>query len=194
MRAPDSSLFQLRLRLALARIGAPAACVAALLLLGAAGSAWAWRQRAVVARLEARPPVAAPPILALALAVAAAPAPGGANLNLALFYANLGQRRYAEQEVGRLFALAAKAGLSLQQGEYKFVYDKASRVHAYQVTLPVKGAYKAIWQFALEVLRAAPFASLDEISFKRESIADAAPEARLRLTFYLGDAAPAVAP
>ncbi|WP_317201864.1 hypothetical protein [Janthinobacterium sp.] len=188
MRAPDFSLLQLRLRLALARVGPLAVCVAALLLLGAAGSAWTWRQRAVVARLEARPPVAAPPVLA------AVPAPAGANLNLALFYANLGQRRYAEQEVGRLFALAAKAGLSLQQGEYKFVYDKASRVHAYQVTLPVKGAYKAIWQFALEVLRAAPFAALDEISFKRELIAESAPEARLRLTFYLGDAAPAVAP
>ncbi|MDC8757633.1 hypothetical protein [Janthinobacterium fluminis] len=175
-------------RLLLRRLG-PAACgAAALCVLGAGAWGWAWQQRAALARLATRPAAVAP------APPAAAAGPSGAAANLALFYDTLGQRRYAEQEVGRLFALAAKSGLSLRQGEYKFAYDQASGVHTYQAVLPLKGSYRAVWQFGLEVLRAVPYAALDDISFRRESIADPAPEARLRLTFYLKDADAAVAP
>ncbi|KAB8057008.1 hypothetical protein GCN74_22760, partial [Janthinobacterium sp. FT14W] len=142
----------------------------------------AWQQRAVAARLEARPL----PQPSLAVAIAAPPAT--ASENLARFYAALGQQRHAEQQVKQLFDLAAKNGLLLAQGEYKSGYDKASRVATYQVTLPLKGSYAAVWQFALQALRAVPFASLDELSFRREQIADTELEARLRLTFYLTDA------
>ena len=99
------------------------------------------------------------------------------------------QQRHVEQQVKLLFDLAAKNGLQLAQGEYKSGYDKASRVATYQVTLPLKGSYAAVWQFALQALRAMPFASLDELSFRREQIADTQLEARLRLTFYLADSA-----
>lgn len=114
-------------------------------------------------------------------------APVLANQNLLAFYATLGEQRYAEQQVKTLFALAAKSGLSLSQGEYKSAAVAAARLHTYQITLPVKGSYKAIWQFSLAALRAMPFASLDDISFKRENIVDANVEARLRLTLYLAD-------
>jgi hypothetical protein len=89
-----------------------------------------------------------------------------------------------------LFDLAAKTGLALQQGEYKAAYDKASRVSTYQITLPVKGAYQPVWQFAMQGLRDMPFASLDEIGFRRDTIAEPAVEARLRFTLYLKDGAP----
>jgi hypothetical protein len=104
------------------------------------------------------------------------------------FYAALGPRRYAEQQVKTLFALAAKNGLSLSQGEYKTAYDRNARLTTYQVSLPVKGSYGAIWKFALGTLRTIPFASLDDIGFRRDSIGDPAVEARLRLTLYLKDA------
>jgi hypothetical protein len=107
--------------------------------------------------------------------------------NLEAFYAALGPRRYAEQQVKTLFTLAGKNGLSLSQGEYKTGYDRNARVTTYQVNLPVKGSYGAIWQFAMGALRDIPFASLDDISFRRESIGDPAVEARLRLTLYLKD-------
>jgi hypothetical protein len=103
------------------------------------------------------------------------------------FYAALGPRRYAEQQVKTLFTLAGKNGLSLSQGEYKTGYDRNARVTTYQVNLPVKGSYGAIWQFAMGALRAIPFASLDDISFRRDTIGDPAVEARLRLTLYLKD-------
>ncbi|OEZ67028.1 hypothetical protein JAB5_54660 [Janthinobacterium sp. HH103] len=181
MMAIDINILRLRAQLLLRRLGVPACLAVLLLALGIAAWAWAWQQRAVAARLEARP------LPQPALAVAAPAPPATASENLARFYAALGQQRHAEQQVKQLFDLAAKNGLLLTQGEYKSGYDKASRVATWQVTLPLKGSYAAVWQFALQALRAVPFASLDELSFRREQIADTQLEARLRLTFYLSD-------
>lgn len=178
----------LRLRLALAACGPVAAGALVLALCGAAALAWLAPQRALQARQQQRAlRVAALPPASLK------PAPVMANENLALFYAALGEQRYAEQQVGTLFALAAKSGLTLAQGEYKGGYDANAGLHTYQVSLPVKGSYQSVWQFGMLALRAIPFASLDEISFKRDSIGAAAVEARLRLTLYLA-AQPAGAP
>jgi len=175
--------WQLRFELLLRRLGLPA-CVAVLLLVaGLAAWGWAWQQQRIATRLETQ----ALPVPSVALV---APKPvASASDNLARFYATLGEQRYAEQQVRLLFDLAGKHGLVLAQGQYKSGYDKASRVATYQVTLPLKGSYQAIWQFALQVLRSVPFASLDELSFRREQIAEPTLEARLRLTFYLQPAA-----
>lgn len=170
----------LRLRLAVSALG-PVACAAALLCLaGAAALAWLGPQRVlqqreqeVALRLAAMPPSAVKT------------APAIANENLDLFYRTLGEQRYVEQQVATLFALAAKAGLTLSQGQYKAGYDRNARVHTYQIVLPVKGSYGAVWKFGMLALRAIPFASLDEISFRRDAIGDAAVEARVRLTLYL---------
>jgi hypothetical protein len=179
----------LRLRLLLLRANpiVLAAGVAVLVMAGALAwtlnAVWAL-QRAqeaydAQARLKAQAPKAAVP--------ASPPEPVAAPDNLAAFYGALGERHGAEQHVRTLFALAAKSGLVLRQGEYKQGYDRNAHVYTYQVNLPVKGSYQAIWQFAMAALRAIPFASLDEISFHRDAIGDATVEARLRLTLYLRD-------
>jgi hypothetical protein len=179
----------LRARLA-TRAAGPVACGAALCcLLGAAALAWLLPQRALQVREHE-----------LALRAAATPAvvvkaaPVLANENLALFYETLGERRYAEQQVATLFGLAGKSGLTLSQGEYKAGYDRNSRVYTYQVVLPVKGNYGAVWKFGMQALRAIPFASLDEISFRRDAIGDATVEARVRLTLYLAGPGTGVRP
>lgn len=165
----------LRLRLAVVRLG-PATCLAlGLLLAGALALAWSLKAR----QLASAPLPPAPPQL-----VQAAPPPT-ANENLALFYATLGEKRHAEQQVRQLFAIAAKTGLTLDQGDYKFNADKASDVASYQVTLPVKGAYHNIWQFSLQALSAIPFAALDDIAFRRETVSEPVVEARVRFTLYL---------
>ncbi|MFZ4878036.1 hypothetical protein ACL9RI_23370 [Janthinobacterium sp. Mn2066] len=175
----------LPLRLMLLRGGQAPLIAGAVLLcvLGACGWGWVFQQRAALQHMVVPLP-SAPPVLA------AAPAPASAEQNLALFYDTLGEKRYAEQQVKTLFDLAAKNGLSLSQGEYKSAYDKASRVSTYQVVLPVKGSYQALWSFGLQALRAVPFASLDELAFRREQIAETSLEARVRLTFYLKDGLP----
>ncbi|WP_426111102.1 hypothetical protein [Massilia sp. PWRC2] len=136
--------------------------------------------RAAAALRRAAIASAAPAALP-AVATAAPPA----SVNLAQFQAVLGERRYVEQQVGTLFALAAKQGLVLSQGEYKAVVERNGGFATYQVNLPVKGSYGAIWQFAMAALAAMPFASLDDISFKRDSIGQPGVEARVRLTLYL---------
>ncbi|GJI98674.1 hypothetical protein RugamoR57_53920 [Duganella caerulea] len=173
----------LRTRLALTRIGAPACIVIALCVTGVAAWAWLLPQRAAQARLMARP-------LPTPASLVTAPPPPSANQNLAGFYEVLGEKRYAEQQVKVLFDLAAKNKLTLSQGEYKAGYDKASRVSTYQIILPVKGPYQSIWQFAMQALGDMPFASLDEIGFRREAIAETTVEARLRFTLYLKDGEP----
>lgn len=106
---------------------------------------------------------------------------------LRAFYDNLGEKRYVEQQIKTLFAIAEKSGISLNQAEYKFAYDKSSDIHTYHVTLPVKGQYEAIQTFCKKTLLAVPFASLDDLNFKRDAIDDNSLEAKLRFTFYLAD-------
>jgi hypothetical protein len=202
-RAMTSSSFgRLLLRLQLAVRANPLLAGAALIFLCCAG-ALAWTLHAAVqvdaerhALLAARAARQAAAPAAGAAAPVAAPVnqppvtqpPAQSRDPLEAFYTALGPRRYAEQQVRTLFTLAAKNGLSLSQGEYKTGYDRNARVTTYQVNLPVKGSYGAIWQFAMGALREIPFASLDDISFRRDTIGDPAVEARLRLTLYLKDA------
>jgi hypothetical protein len=195
------SLGGLLLRLQLAVRANPLLAGAAVILLCCAGAlAWtlhaaagldAERNALVAARAARQAAVPAATATAGPAAPAAQPLsqPPAPPLDpLDAFYTALGPRRYAEQQVRTLFALAAKNGLSLSQGEYKTGYDRNARVTTYQVNLPVKGSYGAIWQFAMGALREIPFASLDDISFRRDAIGDPAVEARLRLTLYLKDA------
>lgn len=113
--------------------------------------------------------------------------PQSANENLALFYRSLGERGHAEKQLRILFTLADKAGLVLNKGEYREAFDSNAKLYTYQLTLPVKGSYRAIRDFAMQSLREIPFSSLDDISFRRDAIGDANVEARLRFTLYLND-------
>lgn len=111
--------------------------------------------------------------------------PQSDDKNLDRFYGTLGEQEYVEQQVGQLFALAKKVGLTLQQGEYKASFERQGRFHKYQIVLPVKGSYGLIRQFGESVLKTIPFASLDELNFKRDHISNRVLEAKLRFTLYL---------
>jgi hypothetical protein len=192
MSSPTLATFLLRARLRLARAN-PLTGGAMVLLLAAAGGL-AWSAHAVHALQVARH-VRAATSTRLASTRATPIAPAAQNTppdNLAAFYGTLGERNAAAQQLKILFALAARSGLTLVQGEYKSGYERNARVHTYQVNLPVKGSYAAIWHFAFGALRAIPFAALDDIGFRRDSIGDAQVEARLRLTLYLSDRPAAV--
>jgi hypothetical protein len=123
-------------------------------------------------------------------AAATAPVLSTNEERLAAFYNALGERRYAEQQVKTLFAVAAKTGLALNQAEYRLATDKQGRFHTYQVVLPVKGNYGAIRRFCEQVLLAVPFASLDQMNFKRDAISNSIVEAQMHFTLNLADASP----
>jgi hypothetical protein len=111
-----------------------------------------------------------------------------AQEHLTALYATLGDRRQAERQIGTLFDIARNTGLVLSKGEYTLAYDRISQIYTYQILLPVAGPYSAIRHFCEQVLLTIPFASLDEITFKRDAIGNGALDARLRFTLHLKDA------
>lgn len=104
---------------------------------------------------------------------------------LARFYDVLGESKYAEEQLAGLFAIAEKTNLVLQQADYKLNRDGAGRFTTYHVQLPLKGTYGAIQQFCEQALLLIPFASLDQISFKRDGIGSDVIDAQLSFTLYL---------
>lgn len=182
---PATTLSALLLRMRIGLAASSPVALGALAVIAIAGGTLAWSLQA--RDLLGRERVLARQAAALPVRQVEPASDHALEDNLALFRQTLGERRYAEQQVRALFGLADKAGLVLRQGEYREVYNQNARLYAYQVTLPVKGNYRAIWEFALQVLRAVPFASLDDIGFTRDAIGDPNVEARLRFTFYLAD-------
>ena len=188
MRLPDPALMGLQLRLALARKGLIACAAGFMCVAGTAGLLWFMphmrMQNTVQAQAlaQARKQLRAPDIALQPALVSLA------EQRLVQYYDVLGEKRYAEQQVKALFAIAHKTGLNLNQAEYKSGLDKNSRTSTYQIVVPVKGSYRAIRQFCEQTLLAIPFASLDEMSFKRETIGSNELEAKLRFTLYLADA------
>jgi hypothetical protein len=107
--------------------------------------------------------------------------------NLDHFYKTLGEKQFVEEQLKTLFAMAKKQGLSLASGEYKPAIERNGNYLKYQIILPLKGNYNNIRQFGEQALLTIPFASLDELSFKRDNISNRVLEAKLRLTLYLLD-------
>lgn len=186
MTAASLGRIALQVRIGLIRVGVVPGVIAILLALGAA----TWVRFAINTRdqgqqehtlAQARQELRVPPD-----AGAAAPELV-AGQNLRKFYDVLGDRSEAEQYLKALFAIAARMDLSLDQGEYLWQFDKNSSTYRYQILLPVKGSYSVIRRFCEKTLRDLPFASLDELSFRRESVGEDELDASLRFTFYLKD-------
>ena len=175
----------LRLRLWLVRCGW--INIAAALLLASGGVAWLWVMPHLEQQVQAGRAAlaAAQKSLASAPAVPAAPPVPPAQQHLQQFTDLLGQSRYAEQQVKTLFAIAARNGLTLSKAEYKFGASKDGGFHTYTVSLPVKGPYGAIRPFCEQVLLAIPFASLDEVNAKRETVNSTGLDVKLRFTLFL---------
>ena len=188
MTAFDLPTLGLRARIGLDRLGGVAALAVALLLLGAAAwlalasrpetSADGLRQTLAQRQLQ----ISAPAAAGTGAATAQRPQP---QQPLAAFYGVLGEPSATEADVKRLFEAARQSGLSLGQGEYRLQIDSGSQTERYQIRLPVKGDYAAIRHFCEQVLLALPFASLDELNLKRESIADDTLTATLQFSLHL---------
>ena len=96
-------------------------------------------------------------------------------------------------ELERLYTLAQKAGLELQQGEYK-LEGQGQGLVAYRVTLPLRGSYINIREFVAAVLDGMPIASVDALRFERKKAGDALLDAQVRLTIHFRPVAASVTP
>ena len=85
-----------------------------------------------------------------------------------------------------MFMAAAQAQrLSAMQAHYKGAHSDGSAFQTYQIEMPIVGRYAAIRGFAEDVLLALPFAALEDVRFKRDSLAQAQVQATLRFVLYL---------
>lgn len=85
----------------------------------------------------------------------------------------------------RLFDAADKAGLGLDQGEYRLTEVKDAHLRRYQLSLPVYGGYPEIRTFVAQALNADPALALNAIQLRRDRIESPDLEALLNFTLYL---------
>jgi Tfp pilus assembly protein PilO len=116
----------------------------------------------------------------------------GTNLSaedqLAVFYKMFPDEGSSSLWLEKLVALAAKRGLSLNDGEYKVTREQMGKLLRYQMTLPVKGGYPQIRQFLSDVQGALPVVALENVQFERQKVADPNVEAKIKLVLYLEQA------
>jgi hypothetical protein len=101
----------------------------------------------------------------------------------------LNDRVYAQKDVGNLLQLIvqiAKAkNISLVQSEIQTVKEGYGGLQQLQVTFPVRTGYIEMRQFIQEVLRQLNGVSVDQISIKRENVAQGQLEARIKLSIWV---------
>lgn len=107
-----------------------------------------------------------------------------AAAHLKMFMDNLGDPRYTEQQLQSLFVIARGLSLDLPQGKYRMFCELGASFCKFQIELPVRGPYTRVRSFLEDLLMVIPFASLDDLSFRRETATDEEIEVRLAVTLF----------
>lgn len=92
----------------------------------------------------------------------------------------------ATAAIDRIYAAAAREGLSLARGEYALQVDPDTRLVRYQLLLPLHGSYPQLRRFLGSALAEVPTLALEEVEFQRKEVTESQLEARVRMTLYLG--------
>jgi len=112
-------------------------------------------------------------------------APTG-EMQLKVFYGQLPSLNRSDAYLAKIYAAAERQHIMLEIGEYKLAGAEIGNIQRYQITLPLKGSHVQIRHFLSEILTEVPAMSLDDISFKRETINLTVVNAVIKLTLFLG--------
>jgi len=115
----------------------------------------------------------------------AKPAPTG-EMQLKEFYGQFPSLNRSEEWLVKIYAAAERQHIVLESGAYKLTGAEAGNIQRYQITLPLKGSHVQIRRFLSDLLTEVPTLSLDDISFKRETIDLSTVNAVIKLTLFLG--------
>ena len=86
----------------------------------------------------------------------------------------------------KLHRAARDQGLTLDQAEYRPLSEPEGNLTRYQIVLPAKGTYPEVRRFLVQAAGDVPGLAVDGVSFQRQQIGDAAVEAQIKLTLFLG--------
>lgn len=87
--------------------------------------------------------------------------------------------------MSKLYNAATQQNLTLEQGEYRLLPERDSKLMRYDVTLPVKGGYLHIRKFLAQSLIEMPALALESVSFSRQKADESMVNAQLQFTLYL---------
>lgn len=107
---------------------------------------------------------------------------------LAQFYRFFPSINQALDGLAVVHAIAAIHAVQLEQGSYRMVRDRGTRLWLYEVTLPVKGDYPQLRRFLSQVLTDIPHLTLDSVTFQRQKAADGMLESQIKFTLFFAEA------
>jgi hypothetical protein len=86
--------------------------------------------------------------------------------------ASLPTRAQIPEVIGKVFAQAKEAGVSLDTGHYVYTPAKGGAVARYELEFPVKASYPDIRSFIDRTLSAVPAAALGKLRVERKAVGD----------------------
>ena len=104
------------------------------------------------------------------------------------FADNLIPQAYLQESLATLHAIETESGLSITNASYKWRPLSQPHYAAIDMQFTAKADYRTIRLFIEKVLVALPFASISEISMKRESIQTNQVDLRCKLSLFLNAA------
>lgn len=101
------------------------------------------------------------------------------------FAGSLPTRAQVPALLGTVFAQAASAGVSLEQGRYSFSPAAANRLARYSLEFPIKSDYASIRSFINKSLGAIPALGLEKLRVERKNVGDTGVHAEVAFVIYL---------
>ena len=104
---------------------------------------------------------------------------------LRVFYTSFPAANKVPDALKRIYRSADKHELMLETAEYTWLQTGSERLSRYRVALPVKGSFKQVLGFMDAVLQDNTTLALENASFKRDKVDDAAVEAKLVFVIFV---------
>jgi hypothetical protein len=165
----------------LRRFGLPGVAATVLLIGAAALAGWSVQldqdAEALRQRLEAvtRAAAAAAPL------VAAAPLP--VDQQVSQFVATFPPVSQTAADLNAVFQSAKRRHIPLNRASYQLNDERNATLLTLTATFPVTASYRQVKEFAADVLRTLPHASLDELTMSRSTAGDAVLDTSVRFSF-----------
>ena len=118
----------------------------------------------------------------------AAPAEATPQQQLESFLRRFPDDKGIAPALARRHAVARKAGVSVEQAEFKYASEPSEPLARYTIVLPVKADSRALRRFSRDVLRELPGVALEEVNRRRADAKSPVLESQLRLVLFLGKA------